>query len=979
MAERYEIRGKIARGGIGAIYRAHDTVMGREVAIKRLLPLEETHLNEAQDDSLKREAAALAQFQHPNVVTIFAFESDADGPYVVMEMVEGETLKEAVERAALPVEDFIELTQQILDPLVSAKELNLLHRDIKPANIMLTWLASGRFQIKVLDFGLAKFSQQPSLQTLDQTGSFLGSIDYLAPEQLELHPLDQRTDLYSLGCVLYYTLAQHPPFEGDNAARTMQNHLSHRVTHLSEIREDVPPAIAAWVMRLISRHPAERPADALAALREFHAARLGEPAAEEEIPLAIVVPEEPLPVALRVVETPASPAKVQLHVPKTGSAPVKGRTQPQLVMPPGSSPVKPKRGDTEGIGSKRRVGGSAPVSPATGGPVDWLREHPVAALAAAGAVILGLVLAFRGGDDEGPAAAPQKAPAQTTAPQPAPAAPATPPMPALKNPAIAQPRAVAPAVTEGLIAHFAASDAVLGADFATPVKAGERVGLWGNLAPGAAADHLLAVEPQNRGRGPLAVTVTPAEWPELAGPTTLLRFDRSTRLIAYGNAAIAERLQGTGMTAILVLRPERERGPVLRFDSDSASPFLAWDMTPAGYATRMAKGTLAPTIEARLGATRNRLLVVSHVWEGEKVEQRLHVTLSSGYQALVAAGDAPFKPQTVQRYSLGAISTDPNANTFEGLVAEWLLYDRALPDAERRQVETQLAKKYLNPAFAMTIDSATPQPNGVVAPPRNPAGPAAGTLPPPAPAAELLVAHFAAGSATVGHDLIQPAVAGQRVMAWGNVAPGTNPDHLLAYQGGHDGRTPLLRAAADGIPGLKPALPTLQFAPGDTLEAKGGGQASAKMDDLEFSGYLVASVTAESGSLLQFKTATASPALEIEARPDGFAAAMLAGGGKQVATLAAPRAGAVIIGFDWRAADKTHRIWVVQADGTRSAPAVSESPVATLPVDGYRLGKADGTGAAQVAALLLYGKALDETQQRAVEAYLGQLYLDPAK
>ncbi|MCB1236451.1 MAG: protein kinase, partial [Verrucomicrobiae bacterium] len=132
MADRYQIHGKLARGGIGAIYKAFDTVMGRNVAIKRLLPLEETHLNEAADDSLKREAAALARFQHSNVVTIYAFEEDADGPFVVMELVEGENLKATIERGALPVDDFEELVLQVLDPLVAAQELNLLHRDIKP-------------------------------------------------------------------------------------------------------------------------------------------------------------------------------------------------------------------------------------------------------------------------------------------------------------------------------------------------------------------------------------------------------------------------------------------------------------------------------------------------------------------------------------------------------------------------------------------------------------------------------------------------------------------------------------------------------------------------------------------------------------------------------------------------------------------------------------------------------------------------------
>jgi serine/threonine protein kinase len=363
MADRYQIKGRIGRGGIGAIYRAYDSILKRDVAIKRLLPLEETNLNESAENTLNREAEALSRLQHPNVITLFAFEEDEEGPFVVMEYIEGDTLKDTIDNGALSYEDFQIVANQCLDPLITAQELGLLHRDIKPANIMLQWLSSGSFQVKILDFGLAKFSQTPSLQTLDQTGSFLGSIEYLAPEQLELKPLDPRTDIYSLGCVLYYCLAQRSPFDGNNPATTTTNHLAHVVTHISEIREDIPSPIAEWLMLLISRQPADRPKDAREALKMFKAAQAGQTPRVESASPAVAIP-----VSGPVATAPPAMARPVVTAPPAVSGPVS-------TLPEPSGPVAPPPSVSGPIPVAQAIPVNAPPPP-TAAPTKKLITGP---------------------------------------------------------------------------------------------------------------------------------------------------------------------------------------------------------------------------------------------------------------------------------------------------------------------------------------------------------------------------------------------------------------------------------------------------------------------------------------------------------------------------------------------------------------------------------------------------------------------------
>ena len=270
MEERYEIRGKIGQGGLGAVYRGYDTRMSREVAIKRIsVTADDPELQEESTRQLIKEAGALASLQHPHIVTIYDVGSDEDGPYVVMELISGKTLDELIERAPLTWQDFRELALQTQEALIAAQELDLIHSDLKPSNLMLTWLPSGKFQVKIVDFGLATLTHTQSKEAIEEMEAVFGSIFFMAPEQFERVPLDARSDMYSLGCVYYQALTGIYPFNGETGHEVMTAHLQHTVTPIQDIRPNIPVWACDWIMWHINRQAVDRPASARESLQVF--------------------------------------------------------------------------------------------------------------------------------------------------------------------------------------------------------------------------------------------------------------------------------------------------------------------------------------------------------------------------------------------------------------------------------------------------------------------------------------------------------------------------------------------------------------------------------------------------------------------------------------------------------------------------------------------------------------------------------------
>ena len=271
MAGRYKIYEKLGMGGVGAVFRAYDSQLKRWVAVKRLLTANEADADKNIASELRREADALASMRNPNIVTIFDVASDDEGLFMVMELLQGEDLADVVSRGPLPYDDFKELASQCLEGLLAAHQHHILHRDIKPENIKVERLPGGRMQSKIIDFGLARAGLRARKQTEDQEGTVMGSIYYMAPEQLTREPVDERTDLYSLGCVFYEALSGKKAFDGESMSEVIDKHIDHVVVPLHEIAPHVPQWLGAWCARLMAQKPDDRPANAQQAIEEFRA------------------------------------------------------------------------------------------------------------------------------------------------------------------------------------------------------------------------------------------------------------------------------------------------------------------------------------------------------------------------------------------------------------------------------------------------------------------------------------------------------------------------------------------------------------------------------------------------------------------------------------------------------------------------------------------------------------------------------------
>jgi tRNA A-37 threonylcarbamoyl transferase component Bud32 len=266
---RYEILGRLAEGGMGAVYKARHAELGKVVALK-VLPAGQ--MDETRVARFKNEIRAIGRLDHPNIVAAHDAGELGGVHFLVMDFVEGLDLAHVLERQGrLSVPDACEAVRQAALGLQHAFERGLVHRDIKPSNLMLA--RGGRVQ--VLDLGLAR-SFAEAADTLTVQGMLLGTADYLAPEQWERpHGADTRADIYSLGCTLYHLLAGRPPFAGaryESVPQKMRAHLDVPPAPVGRLRPEVPAGLSAVVERMLAKDPADRfqsPAEVAEALRPF--------------------------------------------------------------------------------------------------------------------------------------------------------------------------------------------------------------------------------------------------------------------------------------------------------------------------------------------------------------------------------------------------------------------------------------------------------------------------------------------------------------------------------------------------------------------------------------------------------------------------------------------------------------------------------------------------------------------------------------
>ncbi|TWU16217.1 serine/threonine-protein kinase [Allorhodopirellula heiligendammensis] len=259
---RYEVESLLGHGGMGVVFRAYDSDLQRAVAVKVLAP--HWAMSPTARQRFAREAEAAASVAHENVIPIYNVDANAKLPYLVMRYVPGMTLQRWVRtHGPLSVGTILRVAGQLAEGLAAAHRRGLVHRDIKPGNVL---VGENIERIWITDFGLARAADSV---TLTQTGVIAGTPHYMSPEQARGQPIDHRSDLFSLGCVLYFLCAGRPPFDADNTLAVLHKIVTEDPLSLAQLRDDLPPHFVRLVHSLLQRSIDHRPQDCPAVIHEI--------------------------------------------------------------------------------------------------------------------------------------------------------------------------------------------------------------------------------------------------------------------------------------------------------------------------------------------------------------------------------------------------------------------------------------------------------------------------------------------------------------------------------------------------------------------------------------------------------------------------------------------------------------------------------------------------------------------------------------